>query len=139
MCFLVAGWMTYKQIKRYYDNLDVTAISYKTFQSSPSDKFPTYTICFNDVVLQGIPSGALYDSDYMVKTFGISGKDYSLILRGIVPELNVTNPKNRTYPKDIKDINHRLTTLDIRNHLFEFEAYYARGIIPDVICSSKAE
>jgi hypothetical protein len=40
--------MVYKQIKTYLQNEDFSAISFSRFKDGQTEKFPTYTVCFED-------------------------------------------------------------------------------------------
>ena len=44
-CFICLGYMTENQIGKYFKNEDTSKISFKKFTS---DKYPTYTLCFED-------------------------------------------------------------------------------------------
>ena len=46
LCILLAGYMTAKEILRYFRNDDMSTISYRNFASSSKDKYPTFSICF---------------------------------------------------------------------------------------------
>ena len=48
ICFYLAFHYTYLQIKIYFDNEDVSSISYVRFENGNEDKYPTYSICFED-------------------------------------------------------------------------------------------
>ena len=48
ICILMAVYMTYKQLKIFYQNEDFSEISFQKFTDGENDKYPTYTICFTD-------------------------------------------------------------------------------------------
>ena len=48
ICIYLAVHYTYLQIKIYFDNEDVSSISYLRFENGNEDKYPTYSICFED-------------------------------------------------------------------------------------------
>ena len=47
-CIMMAVYMTYKQLIMFYQNEDFSQIFIEKFTDGPNDKYPTYTICFND-------------------------------------------------------------------------------------------
>ena len=47
-CITLAVIYTYLQIKIYFDNEDVSSISFRKFENGNEDKYPTYSICFED-------------------------------------------------------------------------------------------
>ena len=48
ICIILAAKYTYLQIKIYFDNEDVSTISFQRFENGNEDKYPTYSICFED-------------------------------------------------------------------------------------------
>ena len=48
ICIVLAAKYTYLQIKIYFDNEDVSTISFQKFENGNEDKYPTYSICFED-------------------------------------------------------------------------------------------
>ena len=45
ICFVLAGYMVYVQLKTYSANEDLSITTYKNFQNEAEDVFPTVTIC----------------------------------------------------------------------------------------------
>ena len=45
ICFMLAGYMGYLQLKTYRANQDMSITTYKSFQNEAQDIFPTFTIC----------------------------------------------------------------------------------------------
>ena len=72
-CFFFAIEMTITQIVRYLDNRDTSLVSYKTFNDSPLDRYPTFSICFQ---------GQLYRFDGLLLGIGITTDQYLNILKG---------------------------------------------------------
>ena len=54
ICIYLAVHYTYLQIKIYFDNDDVSSISYLRFENGNEDKYPTYSICFEDSFIRQI-------------------------------------------------------------------------------------
>ena len=48
ICITLAVVYTYLQIKIYFENEDVSSISFRKFENGNEEKYPTYTICFED-------------------------------------------------------------------------------------------
>ena len=48
ICIALAGYMTTKQIIIYFQNEDISAISFQKFSDIPEDMSPTYTFCLHD-------------------------------------------------------------------------------------------
>lgn len=46
LCFLLAVYLTAKQIMLYIENPDASVISYKRFNENPEDKYSTVSFCF---------------------------------------------------------------------------------------------
>ena len=53
-CISLAVVYTYLQIKIYFDNEDVSSISFRKFENGNEDKYPTYSICFEDSFIHQI-------------------------------------------------------------------------------------
>ena len=54
ICIVLAVIYTYIQIKIYFDNEDVSTISFQQFEKGNEDKYPTYSICFEDSFIRQI-------------------------------------------------------------------------------------
>ena len=88
-CFLMAVYMTVKQIIHFSQNNDLTVISYKQFNDRPKDVYPTFTICFRDFS----DWGTLYNLTYVNETAAITPIEYLSILKGIEDDQKISNIK----------------------------------------------
>ena len=48
-CFLLAAYMTFTQILRYFENSDASSVGYRKFNESPQDRYPEFTMCFTSI------------------------------------------------------------------------------------------
>ena len=63
ICFVLATYMVYVQLKTYLANEDLSFTTYKNFQNEADDVFPTFTMCVvgrysifnNNIKLQSFP------------------------------------------------------------------------------------
>ena len=90
-CFLMAGYMTVKQIVHFSENLDSSTISYKTFNDGPKDVYPTFTICLQPKDYVDFRKGILLNSSYIRQTVGVTSVEYSATLIGGRDDNSVRN------------------------------------------------
>lgn len=98
ICAILAAYFVNKQIKKYYENMDKPIMSFKKFNSSPKDKYPTYTICFENLDKSNCDkkfsnddkinecrkklSGRLLNEKYLQDHENLSRHDYEDFLHG---------------------------------------------------------
>ena len=68
--------MTITQIARFFENKDTASFSYKKFNESPLDEYPTFSICFKGTYTYLENDEPLFDS------FGIDSRQYELVMKG---------------------------------------------------------
>ena len=78
ICLCSLGYMIYLEIERFLENNDSSSISFRKFNKSPKDEYPTFTICIGTIYYLEI-----FDNVYLNQTFNLSSKIYSEVLRGI--------------------------------------------------------
>ena len=61
--------MSYKQVKTYLQNEDFSAISFQKFSDGQTEKFPTYTFCFEDSSIQ-----QMYYKEHISTSFEFVGR-----------------------------------------------------------------
>ena len=61
--------MSYKQVKTYLQNEDFSAISFQKFSDGQTEKFPTYTFCFEDSSIQ-----QMYYKEHISTSFEFAGR-----------------------------------------------------------------
>ena len=118
-CFIMADYMTVKQILQYTKNNDVSTIGFEKFNESPKDVYPTFTLCFED----NFEVGKLFDAQRLNETAGITPKEYSDILLG-KDEQELSNPfesRSRTM-KDVLSIDFEDATVGIQELFSQFMA-----------------
>ena len=74
MCFMLATYLTFRQVVRYLENNDAPVIQYKSFNETPDDKYPTFTFC-----IAGDPKIAYKDG---IGELAITKEEYSELLKG---------------------------------------------------------
>ena len=82
ICFFLAGYMAIQLVQRFYNNFDISTITYKPFYSSPTDQYPTFTFCLEDK-----DYGDSLNYSYL-SSKGIEGSVYQKMLKGIDPNLS---------------------------------------------------
>ena len=76
VCSFAALYMTLTQIVRYAENKDSSSISYKQFNQTPKDKYPTFTICLNGIDIYWPNAMKVF------RDFGMSTEQYAKVLKG---------------------------------------------------------
>ena len=76
VCLLLACYLTNTQIIRYFENRDASTITYKLFNQSPRDRYPTYSVC-----LKG-PEIYWDHERYLFENLGITSAQYVQLLKG---------------------------------------------------------
>ena len=74
-CIVAATTLVMMQILKFCENEDKPVISFKEFNQSPNDKYPTYTICFESMEKNGIEKGGLFKDGYEDYEKFIKGKE----------------------------------------------------------------
>ena len=49
LCLVMAGYMSFLQLKNYLDNEDLASISFRKFEPSSSPQYPTFTMCISGI------------------------------------------------------------------------------------------
>jgi hypothetical protein len=75
-CFLLAAIMTLTQIFRLLENADSSSFTYKPFNLTPLDKYPTYSICFRGPEIYWKHEQLLFNS------LGMTSSQYVELLKG---------------------------------------------------------
>ena len=107
-CFLIAAFMTITQILRYFENNDVSLVSFKRFNERPIDKYPTFTFCFYD------DRGGIYSET--VTELHVSKEEYSDLLKG----RNVATNKSAEKFNRIVDEDYEMFTMKLDALLYSF-------------------
>ena len=117
-CFFLAGYMIVQQTLRYFENEDSTTIHYKKFNESPSDLYPTFSICFEDKF-----NGA-YNRTELSNTLGITRSKYVKLLLGKhSPDINVTDvATNATMTKNALNVDVRNVSLQFHDIFQDFKS-----------------
>ena len=53
-CVGLAIWLSTNELRKYYANNDISTISYRRFEETLKDKYPSFSICFVDDVSGGL-------------------------------------------------------------------------------------
>ena len=112
MCFLIVIYMGKKEIERFWANNDTSSVSIKRFdsQTEDSNRFPTFSICFNNGYV--IYSSKVFTQNHKMskKNLKTKIKNYRDILEGKTPYNNETMGKYPTFSSltiQLKDLINR--------------------------------
>ena len=111
LCFFLALYMTITQVDRYLQNNDASEISYRTFNQSPRDKYPTISICFKGHKLYW------YHDIPLFSNFGITSTQYDLLFKGETGvRYQYDHPQNlyKKYYLSIRNVS----DLGFKDHLY---------------------
>ena len=75
-CFLLALYMTAIMTNRFLENKDATSITFKRYNESPREKYPSFSICFTGTQFYW------YYYGHMANVYGITPQEYEKILVG---------------------------------------------------------
>ena len=90
--------MTTKQVIRFLENSDSTAIEFRQFNLAPKDNYPTFTICLTGSDLYW------YKAKSIFRTFGLHPPEFAEMIRGedvFSYEYNYTSRLYKKIPVDI--------------------------------------
>ena len=94
--------MTCTQIVRYLENRDASSISYRRFNQTPRDRYPTYSFCFTGTSVNW------FNDLLMFNELGITPAHYENILKGEIGYKYDYQRRTRLYkkvPLDIRNIS----------------------------------
>ena len=92
-CVFLAAYMAVKLSMQYLENKDATSILYRHYNKRSSDKYPTFSICF-----QGLPFHWYNDLE-LFRAFGIPASEYVNLLSGRPAFRYEYNLTSRLYKK----------------------------------------
>ena len=75
-CFFLAGYMAVTQICRFIENQDTSSISFKRFNRTPKDKYPTFSLCFEGTEFHW------YHNMEIFNDHELSAKNFDAYLKG---------------------------------------------------------
>ena len=78
ICLSLTVYMSCTQFLRYLDNNDKASVSFRQFNHSPRDRYPTYTICFENQKRRM----NLFNKTYL-NLYGINRSHYYNMIRGV--------------------------------------------------------
>ena len=78
-CLILTGYMGLTQVIRYFDNKDSSSIHYKTFNQSPKDVYPTFSVCLFTSDRFSLHYGMRKEIE---EKTGLSVSEYDKLLRG---------------------------------------------------------
>ena len=99
LCTIVLIVMVYLEARRYFMNDNASSISFKKFNTSPRDTYPSFTLCF-----QGDKGGTI---------FNLSRNDALSYWKTITGKLNATKEEIESLP------NFSSVTIELRNMVKE--------------------
>ena len=104
-CSGVLLYMIYKEVARYAMNEDASSISFKKFNASPRDKYPTFTLCFHGKNGETIWNNTLFQQP---------NKEISRYSKMITGKSNATKDEIRNLP------NFSSVAINLKNMVKEF-------------------
>ena len=93
VCFFLALYMTLKNVGRFEDDTNETAIIYKKYGTTIEDKYPSFTVCFEGNNLYRFNESAIFAA------YGIHLHDYEMMADGKVAYQYKYDPSTRRYVK----------------------------------------
>ena len=93
ICFLLALYWTLKNIGRFHEDTNATAITYKKYGETSQDKYPSFTLCFEGNDLYRFNESAIFS------VYGIHLSDYEFMLDGKQAFQYDYDPSNQRYGK----------------------------------------
>ena len=91
--------MTLTQIIRYCENKDSSSISYKQFNQTPKNQYPTFSLCFEGADIYWPHALKLFDE------YGIASEQYDMIIKGGITTRYKDEPELKLYKKETIDVN----------------------------------
>ena len=93
VCTFLAAYMTLILAGRYLENRDATAITYKRYNLSPQDKYPTFSVCFEG------PEFHFYHDIPLFDAYSLTANQYKQLLSGATALKHEYNRTSRLYKK----------------------------------------
>ena len=100
LCCIFATYMTAKQVMRFLENGDSTAIHFRRFNLSPKDKYPTFSICLTDAEFYWNKAEEIFKATKLSPTMleaMLKGKD------AFIYDYNYTSMLYNKIPVDMQD------------------------------------
>ena len=115
-CSVLAILMSFQLLIRFIDNKDATSISYKMYNHSPKERYPSFSICFKGTNFHWFHEFNIF------KANGLTSSKYEKLLAGEKVKKYVYNSTSRLYRKvdaangngateNLKDFHLRLTDI----------------------------
>ena len=105
--------MVVKNIGRFLDDANDTAISYKKYGETSEDKYPSFSICLEGDRIYGFNEGAIFAA------YGIHLSDYEMMLEGKQAFRYDYIPSTRRYGKNSLPTNFEPSTSFEIHDLFQ--------------------
>ena len=118
-CLSLTAYMSVSQFLRYLDNNDKASVSFRQFNHSPRDRYPTYTICFENQKRREF----LFNQTYLINTYGINRREYFDIIRG----MNTSENSNYSDSTVTSDIDFEMATIHPKEIISEYFVRYNKG------------
>ena len=108
--------MVVKNIGRFLDDANETAISYKKYGETSEDKYPSFSVCFEGDDLYHFNESAIFNA------YGIHLSDYEMMLNGETAFQYDYDPSSRRYSKTPLPPNYQPSVALAAGDLFQFHA-----------------
>ena len=113
--------MTISQVWRYLANKDAPSISYKLFNQTPRDNYPTFSVCFHGSSLYWYHRKELFDE------FGIDATQYDSTIKGKDGVRYRLDYKSKLYEKETMDIQN-VSSIGFEQRLFLNFSYILKKV-----------
>ena len=140
LCLVMAGYMSFLQLKNYLGNEDLASISFRKFEPSSSPQYPTFTMCISGITGK---DGRHFKSDSSVWKFAQTDMlSYTRYLMGenvskfyLVNGETIQNP--RTDKDDFQYINYDEVSINLFNGIItQFYSLFHDGLTQKSISHS---
>ena len=119
-CLSLTVYMSVTQFLRYLDNNDKASVSFRQFNHSPRDKYPTYTICFENQKRREF----IFNQTYLMNTYGIKRREYFDIISGMHTSENSKDSDSTI----TSDIDFEKATIHPEEIISEYFVRYNKGL-----------
>ena len=93
ICFLLALYMTLKNIGRFNEDVNATTITYKKYGQTAENKYPSFSLCFEGAGLYRVNKSAIFTA------YGLDLRNYELMLDGKPAFQYDYHPSSKGYGK----------------------------------------
>ena len=135
-CFILAGYMALTQALRYLNNDDSTSIGYNTFNETPADRYPTFSLCLFRKSTVTRTLQYIFDED-LKRKIGIGAYEYNQFLKGA--DIVKNHFGTDIVFSNISQIDHKQFTFKLESFMYAFALETEDSIYTESIDNYKGE